>query len=105
MLLDESLPRQLARELLGHEVETVQRKGWAGTKNGRLLELAEESAFRVLVSGDQNLEYQQDISKYRVGVVLLIAKSNRMKDLLPLVPEALQAIEAVEPGRVAHVGS
>ena len=40
MLLDEQLPRQLARELAGHEVRTVQREGWAGLKNGELLRRA-----------------------------------------------------------------
>jgi len=39
VLLDEQLPRQLARELVGHEVRTVQQQGWAGLKNGDLLPL------------------------------------------------------------------
>ena len=37
ILLDESLPRQLGKELAGHEVRTVQQIGWAGLKNGELL--------------------------------------------------------------------
>ena len=34
VLLDEQLPRHLAREIGGHNVSTVQQRGWAGLKNG-----------------------------------------------------------------------
>jgi hypothetical protein len=34
VLLDEQLPRHLAREIGGHDVSTVQQRGWAGLKNG-----------------------------------------------------------------------
>jgi hypothetical protein len=103
VLLDESLPRHLARELVGHQVETVQGMGWPGTKNGALLDLA-GGRFDVLVTADQNLEHQQGISTRPVGVVVVRARSNRMEHIRPLVPELLDAIEAVKPGHVMHVG-
>jgi hypothetical protein len=40
VLLDECVPRGLRRELPGHEVKTVAEAGWAGVKNGELLQLA-----------------------------------------------------------------
>ena len=51
ILLDESLPRQLALEISGHQVQTVQKQGWAGLKNGELLRRA-SADFDVLVTGD-----------------------------------------------------
>ena len=60
ILLDESLPRKLSQELTGHEVRTVQRLGWAGLKNGELLHRA-SGKFDILITGDQNLEYQQTL--------------------------------------------
>lgn len=55
MLLDEDLPRQLKRHLANHNTITVQEMGWAGTKNGRLLDLATSAAFDVFITADRNL--------------------------------------------------
>jgi hypothetical protein len=103
ILLDEQLPRQLAGYLIGHEVRTVKQHAWAGLKNGALLTQAEAAGFSVFLTGDQNLEYQQNFSKWRLGVVVLCALSNALEDLLPLIPAALIAIEAVQPGQVVRV--
>jgi predicted nuclease of predicted toxin-antitoxin system len=103
ILLDEQLPRQLAGYLVGHNVRTVQQESWAGLKNGELLDQAEAAGFSVLLTGDQNLEFQQNVSKRRFGVVVLRAVSNTLEDLLPLVPKALIAIEAIQPGQVLRV--
>ena len=55
VLLDECVPRQLRGELTGFEVYTVQDMGWAGVKNGALLELA-ATQFNVLFTVDRDLE-------------------------------------------------
>jgi hypothetical protein len=86
ILLDEQLPRQLAPYLVGHDARTVQQESWAGLKNGALLTQAEDAGFSVFLTGDQNLAFQQNISKRRLGVVVLCAASNALEDLLPLVP-------------------
>jgi predicted nuclease of predicted toxin-antitoxin system len=91
ILLDESLPRDLAREIVGHEVATVQQAGWAGFENGELLQHA-AGKFDVLVTGDQNLEYQQNPAGLPIPVIILIAVSNRMEALRPLIPELLQVL-------------
>jgi hypothetical protein len=72
-------------------------------KNGALLTAAEASGFAVLVTGDQNLQFQQDLSKRGLGVVVLCAASNAIEDLLPLIPAALKAIKGVRPGLVMRV--
>jgi hypothetical protein len=77
VLLDEQLPRQLAREITGHEVSTVQQRGWAGLKNGELLRVAVDSGFEVLVTADRNLQFQQNLSQSRLGIILLIAPSKQ----------------------------
>jgi hypothetical protein len=98
ILLDEQLPRQLAMYLVGHEVRTVQQESWAGLKNGELLARGEAAGFSVFLTGDQNLAFQQNISKRRLGVVVMCAASNALEDLLPLIATALTAIAAVQPG-------
>jgi predicted nuclease of predicted toxin-antitoxin system len=103
VLLDEQLPRRLARELKGHEVRTVQQQGWAGLKNGELLNRAAAENFEVLVTGDQNWEFQQNLTRARVSVIVLVAPSNALEDLLPLVPSLLVALPTSRPGQVARV--
>ena len=103
ILLDEQLPRQLAPYLVGHDARTVQQESWAGLKNGALLTKAEDAGFSVFLTGDQNLEFQQNISQRRLGVVVLCAASNALEDLLPLVPAALAAFETIQPGQLIRV--
>jgi len=103
ILLDEQLPRQLGRHLVGHDVRTVQQESWAGLKNGALLSEAEAAGFSVLVTGDQNLEHQRNLTKRKLGIVVLGAASNALEDLLPLVARALVAIDRVKPGQVVRV--
>jgi hypothetical protein len=47
--------------LTGHEVKTVAEVGWAGVKNGELLQMAARR-FDVLLTVDRNLEYQQNFA-------------------------------------------
>ena len=103
ILLDESLPRKLGRELTGHEVRTVQQVGWAGLKNGELLRQA-SGKFDVLVTGDRNLEYQQNSSRLSIAVVVLVALNSRIETLRPLVPELLQVLARIVPGQLVHIG-
>ena len=103
VLLDENLPHDLMAGLVGHSVSTVQGLGWAGTKNGDLLRRA-RGVTDALVTMDGKLEHQHDISILQFGVVVVGAPSNRMSDLMPLIPEMLAALDRVRPGKVEHVG-
>ena len=68
-----------------------------------LLTKTEAAGFSVFLTSDRNLEFQQNLSKRLLGVVVLRAVSNALEDLLPLVPAALSAIETVQPGQVVRV--
>ena len=103
VLLDENLPHDLAGALTGHAVSTVQGLGWAGTRNGALLRRAGDVC-DVFVSMDGNIEHQQNLTRLSVSVVVVDAPSNRMADLLPLIPELREAIQTARPGEVRHVG-
>jgi len=105
VLLDEQLPRQLAPYFVGHDVRTTQDQGWAGLKNGALLREARDAGFDVFVTGDQNLEFQQNLKGSGLFVIVLAAPSNKLEDLLPLVPAVLDAIERAQPGVVERVTS
>ena len=104
VLIDESLPRQLAPALVGHDARMVQQEGWSAVKNGELLRRAAAAGFEVLITPDRNLEYQQNIPRSGVGVVVVRARTNRIEDLLPLVARLLAALPGARPGTVTHVG-
>ena len=105
ILIDECLPSELSGTLtaMGHECQTVRRAGFGSKKNGELLTIA-EGRWEVLLTSDRNIKYQQNMNGRNVSIVILRAKSNRMTDLLPLMPACGQALLAVEPGQVVDVG-
>lgn len=102
VLLDECVPRGLRKDLIGHEVKTVGEAGWAGVKNGALLQLAAKE-FDVLLTVDRNLEYQQYFSVLAIAVIVIHAPSNDIVALRPLMPAVLEALPDVKAGVVTHV--
>ncbi|MBI1802622.1 MAG: DUF5615 family PIN-like protein [Chloroflexi bacterium] len=102
ILLDECLPRRLKREFVGHDVATVSEMGWQGEKNGELLQLA-AGRFDIFVTIDQNLRYQQPLSRFGIAMLLLTASNNQLATLKPLMPAVLQAIKSIRPGDVVRV--
>lgn len=103
ILLDECVPRPLRRELTGHDVRTIQEMGWAGKKNGELLALAAGAGFEALLTVDQNLRHQQDLSASGVAVVVMVAPSNRLADLVPLIPRVEVALGGIQAGDAVEV--
>jgi predicted nuclease of predicted toxin-antitoxin system len=103
VLLDECLPRRLKAHLVGHQVITVPEAGWAGKKNGELLRAA-SGIVDALITIDSNLAYQQHLGDLPFAVVVISARSNRLQELLPLVPLILGALSAAQTGQVIRVG-
>ena len=104
ILLDEDLPRRLGALLIGHKVSTVQHSGWAGIKNGKLLGLA-AAEFDVFLTMDQNLEFQQNLTTLPIAVLVVEAVSNRMEDLIPLVPGILEELDNIPPKSLRKFGA
>ena len=103
VLLDECVPRKLKHELAGYEVFTVTKRGWSGIKNGNLLALAAPE-FDVFLTVDQNLKYQQNLQNFSIGIILLIARNNRLKTLLPLMPEIREALSKITENDFIRIG-
>ena len=98
------MPVDLAAELAGHEIFTVTRLGWQGIKNSELLRRVQGRS-EVLVTMDRNLEFQQNIAEFGVAILVLLAPSNRMVHLRPLVPGILSALQTVQPGELRKIGA
>ena len=102
VLLDECVPRKLKRELPGHDVRTVTEMGWSGIKNGPLLRRASQE-FEVFLTVDQGVEYQQNLVGLDLAVIVMVAKTNDIDDLQPLMPRVREALGEITPGRVVKV--
>jgi putative NIF3 family GTP cyclohydrolase 1 type 2 len=96
VLLDENLDHALRSLLAPHEVVTVAFMGWAGLKNGELLQAAEEQGIQVLLTGDTTLHLEQNLTVRRLAVVALSAI--QMPIIREHVARIVAAIDAAAPG-------
>jgi predicted nuclease of predicted toxin-antitoxin system len=104
LLLDECLPRKLKNHLPGIECQTVPEAGLAGRKNGELLSLAERAGFSALLTIDRGIEFEQNLRRRKIAVVLIHARSSRLDDLLPHAPEILRVLGSIRRGQLVKVG-
>jgi hypothetical protein len=103
LLLDECVPKRLRLHFAGHDVRTVQQMGWSGKRNGELLALMLAGGFEVFVTVDRNVPFQQNVAASGIAVLIMVAASNRIADLLPVVPAAQAALTVLKPGDVVEV--
>lgn len=100
ILLDECTPRVVKRRLPGMRISTVQEVGWGGLKNGELLAAA-DGRFDVFVTTDKNLRRQQNLTKYRLAVIL--PPSNQVPVVGKLVPASEAVPATIQPGDFIEV--
>src|SRR5579862_1466801 len=86
--------RATAPPLPSLRLPTARFANLAGLKNGHLLEAAEAAGFDVLITVDQNIPDQQNLSGRRIALVILCGPTNRLRDLASLVPAAIFAVPA-----------
>jgi predicted nuclease of predicted toxin-antitoxin system len=103
VLLDECVPARLTRSLTAHSVTTVQKHGWSGTRNGELLALAQQE-FDAFVTVDRKLATQQDLTTFRIPVLLIRARTNRLEHIRPLAAELLEQLPNAARGELTVIG-
>jgi predicted nuclease of predicted toxin-antitoxin system len=96
VLLDENLPRKLRLLIAAHEVRTAAFQGWSGLANGALLAAAEADGFDVMVTADQNMEYQQNLKGRKLALVVL--SNNGRSIITEKIGMITAAIDASAPG-------
>lgn len=103
ILIDECIDERLRLLFPGHDCQTVRYANLAGLKNGRLLDAAEAAGFEVLITVDQHIPEQQNLSGRKISVVILCALTNRRPDLVTIIPAALSALDSLESGSVIRI--
>jgi hypothetical protein len=100
-LLDEDLAHKLRQALIGHEVVTAQYMGWGGLRNGDLIAVAEAAGIEVLVTGDRNIEYQQNVAGRRIAIIILSA--HNWPIIRNYLPKIKAAVDSAVPGSFRFV--
>jgi len=85
-------------------VRSVSKRGWSGIKNGELLTLARHE-FDAFLTVDRMLAAQQDLGKYKIAVVLLRARTNRLEHIQFLAAELLERFPHAIAGELTIIGS
>lgn len=98
VLLDEDVTRLICAELEGHECQHMEDLGWKGSKNGRLLTLAEENGFDVLVTQDKGLPYQNNLALTKMSIVVLSQHGRGPQNTLALAPKLVETLKDLAPG-------
>src|SRR5206468_791884 len=110
ILIDECIDRRLRDFLAGHECQTARYAGFGGLENGALLTAAENAKFDVLLTVDRGIEFQQDLRHRNIAILILCAKSIRLKNQLPRCRRSLgrsggDTIPARQRGKSAPIGA
>ena len=90
ILFDQGTPRPLRQHLPEHTIDTAAEKGWSALSNGELLDHAEQEAYQLMITTDQNMRYQQNFG-------------HRWPRIQPRIGEIRSALEAIQPGEIREV--
>lgn len=101
ILFDQGTALPLRRHLHPHAVDTLAELGWSELSNGQLLDQAEAKGYEVLVTTDQSLRYQQDLTRRTLRIVVL--KTTSWPRIRGQVSRVTQAIDELEAGGYAEV--
>jgi hypothetical protein len=100
ILLDENFPVPLLKDFIGHECAHVIPLGWKGTKNGALLTRAEQEGFQVLITFDDDIPKEHDITQRNIAVYVVQPEGQGVANTRALVAEILVALPTCKPGQV-----
>ena len=102
VLFDENLPRLLRKKLTEFEIRTVQEEGWGSLENGALLSRAEGS-FDVLLTADRRMQYQQRLTSFGIGVVVIVTPRLQLAVLERALDQIRDALNSVGAGEIVRI--
>ncbi len=103
ILLDHNLDRRLKSYLSEHTILTTYQQGWTDVVNGKLLDLAEENGFDILLTADASIKKQQNMAKRKIAIVVLRAFNNRLATHVQMIEEVGEALSKIRIGEIMEV--
>lgn len=83
ILFDHNVDRRFRRHLPGHEIRTTREMGWEQLQNGVLIKTAADQGFEALLTIDKNIEYEQNLKRLSLPIIILDCRSNALPSLVP----------------------
>ena len=102
ILFDHGTPRGLARLLPEHTVITAKARGWNRLSNGDLLKVADAAAVDLLLTTDQKIRYQQNLTERKLAIVVL-AGSTKWSRVRLHHERIATVVNAATPGSYTEV--
>ena len=96
IFLDNNVPRDLRRHLNPHKVTTARQMKWHELSNGGLLKAAEDAGYELMITGDKNLAYQQNLKNRKIALIIL--GTTHWATLEANLSPLLTAISRAKPG-------
>src|SRR5205085_6078105 len=101
ILFDQGTPVAIRDALQSHTVRTAREQGWSTLSNGELLRAAEDAGFDLLLTTDKNLPYQQNLTKFKISIVMLGA--TRWSLIQRRLQQIANAVNGAKPGTYTFV--
>src|SRR5262244_358363 len=101
LLFDQGTPVPLRRYLVNHIASTAYEKGWNDISNGELLKLAEAEDFDAIITTDQNLRHQQNLSDRKIAIAVLMTTS--WPRIRKHVTTITQIMDGLQPGSYVEI--
>ena len=101
ILFDHGTPAPLRRHLREHSIDRSAERGWELLENGELIRKAEEEGYQIIVTTDQSIRHQQNLTGRRLAIVVLLATA--WPKVQHCTEEIRTAIAKVQPGEIVEV--
>ncbi len=75
ILFDQGTPAPLRQHLPEHSIDTAHEMGWSTLSNGELLDRAHEDGYDLLITTDQSLRHQQNLTGRELAILVLHSTS------------------------------
>jgi len=93
ILFDQGTPVPLRKLLPDHSIITAYERGWQTLENGDLIAAADADGFDIIITTDQNLKYQQNLTDRGISILVLSSTSwPRIRENATSICEALDKI-------------
>lgn len=102
VVLDACVPEPFRHELSGHDVATARFLGINEFEDADLISTI-EADWDVLVTCDRGIPWQNRFAGRNIAVIVMRAPTNKLQDLVALVPWVLDTLEVIQPGEVREV--
>lgn len=100
ILFDENIPQGLEGDIPNHECSHVIAAGWAGVKNGNLLNLAEQAGYQIFITFDKGITSQQRLAGRKISICVLKPEGQGVRAVQALLKEVLLEIEQIGEGEI-----